>query len=108
MQFAITPDGKTIAAGGWTNALFGKQMIYLFDRATGSMLKRIEGPPNRVYHLSFSLDGNALVATLNSGGGIRVFGRTDDWNEVASDDSYGDYEYSLWAEFAGDGTACNI
>jgi len=38
---AISPDGSTIAAGGWTESLSGDAPIYLFDRESGALVRRI-------------------------------------------------------------------
>src|SRR5439155_25507942 len=40
---ASSPDGRTIACGGFTGPDGGEQPIYLLDRATGRMLRRITG-----------------------------------------------------------------
>src|ERR1044071_1032690 len=55
---AISPDGHTVAVGGWTKAETGKHNIYLFDRESGRMLRRIAGLPNVINHLAYSLDGS--------------------------------------------------
>ena len=67
---AISPDGALIAAGGWTRWTEAdpQEQIYLFDRATGALVQRIDGLPNIVAHLVFSPDGRRLVATLLSRG----------------------------------------
>jgi WD40 repeat protein len=51
---AMSPDGALIAAGGWTRATDAdpQEQIYLFDRASGSLVKRIDGLPNVVWHLT--------------------------------------------------------
>ena len=38
--------------------------IYLFDRASGALLRRLPGLPNVVHHLAFSPDGRRLAAAL--------------------------------------------
>lgn len=96
---AMTPDGTLIAVGGWTRSNRQEQ-IYLFDRATGALVHRIEGLPSRVRHLSFSKDGRRLAATLQSGG-MRIFGSSREWKELARDEGYGDDSYG--ADFAPDG-----
>jgi len=40
---ALSPDGRTIAAGGWTGPIAGTDVIYLLDRATGVIKHRITG-----------------------------------------------------------------
>ena len=46
---AISPDGATIAAGGWTrwSPTDPQEQIYLFDRDSGAMTGRIDGPSGR-------------------------------------------------------------
>src|SRR4051812_37221465 len=40
---AISPDGALVAAGGWTGPTGGDKSVYLFDRASGRLLRRIGG-----------------------------------------------------------------
>lgn len=99
---AMSPDGALIAAGGWTRFTDDdpQEQIYLFDRATGTLVKRIEGLPSGVDHLVFSPDGNRLAAGLYYGG-LRVYARDRGWDEAARDGDYGD---QVWgADFAPDG-----
>ena len=43
---ALSPDGATVAAGGWTGVEWhGDFSIYLFDRTSGRMARRIGGMP---------------------------------------------------------------
>jgi WD40 repeat protein len=54
----ISPDGSTIAAGGWTETINGDSPIYLFDRESGNLTRRIGGDlPDVTFSLTFSLDG---------------------------------------------------
>lgn len=103
---ALSPDGATVAAGGWTGKPGGEEFIYLFDRATGELRRHIGGLPNSVKHLSFSADGHRLAAALGRGKGIRVFD-ADSGAPVTEAKPCGDY--SPWAEFDRAGrlvTAC--
>ena len=79
---AISPNGETIAAGGWTSKSGLENSIYLFNRATGRLQYRITNLANVINHLAFSPDGQYLVATLALRNGIRVF-RSKDWRLVA-------------------------
>ena len=99
---AMSPDGALIAAGGWTRWTEAEpqEQIYLFDRATGTLVKRIEGLPSDVNSLMFSPDGDRLAAGLSSGG-LRVYASESSWDETARDEDYGDQVYS--ADFAPDG-----
>jgi hypothetical protein len=86
--------------GGFTNAVGQQQAIYLFDRASGELTRRIGGLPDVTGHLSYSRDGHYLVAALGGANGIRIY-RTGDGQEVARDTDYGGD--SQWAEFDGNG-----
>ena len=98
---AISPDGSTIAAGGWTERITGGTAIYLFDRESGAMIRRIEGDlPNVVSFLTFSRDGRYLAATIHGNAGVRVFDRDKDWGE-AFREAYEGVSYG--AAFAPDG-----
>ncbi|MDM8566597.1 caspase family protein [Candidatus Halobeggiatoa sp. HSG11] len=100
---AISPDGKTIAAGGWTKGEWtgtGNHKIYLFDRATGELTQRITGHPNVIFHLAYSPDGRYLVTSLFGGKGIRIY-RSTNYRQVAKDTDYG--SRSEWAEFDNTG-----
>jgi WD40 repeat protein len=96
---AISPNGATIAAGGWTERFDGDHPIYLFDRESGTLVSRIPNQPNITNFLTFSPDGRYLAATFG-GGGIRVFDRDRNWSEAFSDAAYEDQSYG--ASFAFD------
>jgi WD40 repeat protein len=99
---AISPDGSMIAAGGWTERIDGDHPVYIFDRESGNLIRRIGGDlPDGTDFLTFSPDGRYLAATLDGGKGLRVFDRDKDWHEVFRDDQYG--AESLGASFAHDG-----
>ena len=85
---ALSPDGSTIAAGGWTGEQWDNSFcIYFFDRETGRFLKRITGLQNAVFYLAYSTDGSRLVATMGERSGIRVY-RTGDLSLIAEDHEY--------------------
>lgn len=96
---AISPDGGMVAVGG--NGISGRNAsIYLFDRASGKLVKDIEDLPDAVDHLSFSLaDGRYLAAALGSHG-IRVY-RAPDYQEIARDTDYRGSSYSVEFDRAG-------
>lgn len=91
---AIAPDGATVATAGWSRV--HDNDIYLFDRASGRLQRRITGLPEVINHLAYSSDGRYLAAALGEGHGIRVY-ETRDFREIARDSDYGDSSY--WAEF---------
>ena len=99
---AISPDGSTIAAGGYTERLHGEHPIYIFDRESGNLVRRIAGDlPEVTFFLTFSPDGRYLAATLGGGHGLRVFDRNKKWSEAFRDDHYAGDSYG--ATFARDG-----
>jgi WD40 repeat protein len=91
---AVSPDGKTIACGGWTGQEWDDMFasIYLFDLQSGRFIKRITGVSASILHLAYSKDGRFLVAALWGQYGIRVF-RTYDYSLVAEDKNYGSDSY---------------
>ena len=94
---AISRDGAVVAAGGRTAYEWdGDNSIYLFDRRSGRILRRLTDLPNVINHLTFSRDGDYLAATLWGDNGVRVW-RTADWRLAADDSDYGDSSY--WADF---------
>lgn len=97
---AISSDGRTIAVGGRTGSDWDRSMsIYLFDRETGKMIRRISGHPNVIVHLAYSRDDRFLVAGLGEGG-IRIY-RTTDYRLIAEDLDYSDQVYGADFDAAG-------
>jgi WD40 repeat protein len=86
---AISPDGQTIAGGGYTDDVLS---IYLFDRLSGQLSHRITKLSNVITHLTYSMDGEFLVACVGGNNGIRIY-RTSDYSLVAEDTDYGDTSY---------------
>ncbi len=97
---AMSPDGATVAVGGWTQAGETGVSIYLLDRASGRLLQRLSGLPEVILDLAWSADGRWLAAGLGSKNGIHVY-RTDSWQQVGSDADIGDSVYGL--DFSRDG-----
>jgi WD40 repeat protein len=91
---AISPDGATVAVGGWSRS-DQDGSIYLFDRESGALRRRIAVPRN-VNHLSYSRNGKYFAAALGGTTGIRVY-RTSDYQEAGRDSDYGDSSY--WVDF---------
>ena len=102
-RVAISPDGSTIAAGGWTERRHGGDYpIYLFDREFGDLVRRIAAIYPKSRHSSHS---RRTAATRRNAqrrqSGLRVFDRDKDWSEAFRDDQYGGDSYG--AAFARDG-----
>ncbi|MBV9157302.1 MAG: caspase family protein [Acidobacteriaceae bacterium] len=92
---AISPDGGTVAVGGYTGPPGGPFAVYFFDRSTGTLIRELGGFPEVIDNLSYSKNGFYLAVALGRGG-IRVY-RTSDYKEIARDASYESNSY--WAEF---------
>jgi len=85
---AISPDGRTIACGGRTGVDRDKSYnIYIFDRESGRLTKRIAGISQIILHLTYSKDGRFLVATLGGIQGLRVY-QIPDYIVWAEDRAY--------------------
>src|SRR3954453_23728996 len=97
---AISPDGALVAAGGGPGAAGTDESVYLFERASGRLLRRVGGLPNVVLHLAFSPDGARLAATLGRRRGVRLIapaaGRV-----AAADEGYGGDSYGAAFDAAG-------
>ncbi len=90
---AVSPDGKTLACGGWTGWSWENSMsIYIFDLNSGNLLKRIKGLPGNIFHLVYSKNGKYLAAALGANYGIRVY-KTTDYTLLARDKDYGNSSY---------------
>jgi WD40 repeat protein len=82
---AISPDGNTIAAGGWTGYSWNKKSsIYLFDRESGKLKKSVGNLTGLVHFLTYSPDGRFLGAGFDSRGSVRIF-ETNEYQTVGSD-----------------------
>jgi WD40 repeat protein len=97
---AISPDGATVAVGGWT-ARGVTENIFLFDRASGELKRRLRDLPNVVNHLTYSPDGRRLAASSWGKNGIRVFDAGNDYRPLPSDTQYGDSSYSAAFDRSG-------
>lgn len=97
---AVSPDGKIIAAGGYTGDWEEDDVIYLFDSDTGAIISRITGLPNVICHLAFSKDGKYLAATLFGKNGLQVY-ETQNWSLAYQDTKYGSNSYSADFDVTG-------
>ncbi len=97
---AISPDGNTIAAGGWSGNEPGTVSVYLFDRESGRLVRRLSGLPNVVNLIAFSPDGAMMVATFGEANGVCVW-RTADWTQALRDKDYGGASYGADFDHSG-------
>ena len=98
---AISPDGRLIVTGGSTGFEPGKgSSFYVFEAATGQLLRRVGGLPEFVNRLAWSPDGRYVAAGLLGANGIRLF-ETSEWREVARDVDYAGAVYGLNFDTSG-------
>jgi WD40 repeat protein len=87
---AVSPDGRTVAAGGWTGWDWERAgSVYLYDLASGQMTRRLRGLPDAIASVAFTPDGRHLVVGLQGRAGLRVL-RLADGAIVAVDEEYDD------------------
>jgi WD40 repeat protein len=92
---AVSPDGKTVAAGGWTGWDWdGAASIYLFDIATGELIKRISGLDQAVSVMAWSPDGRYIAVGLHGRGGFRIV-QVSDAKILSTDIQYNDKVYDI-------------
>jgi WD40 repeat protein len=111
---ALSPDAGTVACGGRTGSPQQKDAcVYLFDRATGALTRRIGGLPGWVQNLAYTSDGKFLAAVTGEGGGradwagMRLY-RLPDYTVAAEDKDYSDYIKTVVSDPSGSriATAC--
>ncbi len=87
---ALSPDGRFAAVGGWSK----DNDVYVFDVASGRLLKRITNLPNVINDLEYSPDGRYLAAVLGGSNGLYVW-RASDYSLQAKDNDYDARTYNL-------------
>lgn len=98
---AMSLNGETIAVGGaaFNDGQSGNS-IYIFDRASGKLLRRLIGLPDNVISLAFTKDGNYLASTLSNNGGLYIYS-VGNGRLLAGDRAYKGNSYSV--DFLKDG-----
>jgi len=92
---AISPDGEKIAVGGYTGSAWDTSCsIYIFDRQSGSLIRRLTGLEGKIFSLCFNSDGSTLGCALGDGKGLRLF-NTNTWGQIYSDGNFGADSYSF-------------
>ncbi len=87
---ALSPDGRWVAAGGWTCWDWERAgCLYIFDVSTGALARRIGGFPDAISALAWSPDGQRLAVGLQGEAGIRILSATT-FTERARDAAYRD------------------
>lgn len=97
---AMSPDGRYVFCGGWSGYGWDKaHSVYVFDRESGQLVRRLTGLPSVVNHLAISRDGAYLAAVLGEDG-LRVW-RLSDLALIGQDRDYKGESYG--AAFDGKG-----
>lgn len=66
---AMSPDGQTVAVGGWTLSESGNDyVVYVFNPHTGALVQRLTGYPSPIRHLRFNAEGKTLAVGLSDVG----------------------------------------
>jgi WD40 repeat protein len=87
---ALSPDGRFAAAGG-ADVAFDQTSdngVYIFETATGKLVRRLGKLNGDVERLVFSPDGQYLAAALDDGAGLRIW-KSDNWSPIFEDTNYG-------------------
>ncbi len=69
---AISPDGRSIACGGRAS-IEKSYSIYIFDRESGKLIKRIAGLPNSILQLAYCKEGKFLLATSGGKNSLKIY-----------------------------------
>lgn len=95
---AISPDGKTLLAGGQTGAAWdGSFAIYLFDVESQKLKGRLPNLPAAINHIAYAPNGRTFAVALGGGQGVRLFDSASG-RIIASDDE-GFRERTTWVAF---------
>jgi len=97
---AMSPDGRYVFCAGWSGYGWDKtHCVYVFERESGRLVRRLTGLPSVVNHLAVSRDGDYLAAALGEEG-VRVW-RLADFALLGQDKDYQGESYG--AAFSGQG-----
>ena len=92
---AMSPDARFVVTAGSTGFEREKaSSFYVFETATGRLVRRVGGLPEAVNRLAWSPDGRYVAAELLGANGIRLF-ETNEWREVSRDADYAGSVYGL-------------
>jgi WD40 repeat protein len=91
---AVSPDGSRVAVAGYTGWSWDKKIsIYIFDRQTLTLVRRIDQLPEVVLHMAFSPNGAWLAVGLAEGRGFGILdvstGALIDVDDKYEDSCYG-------------------
>lgn len=97
---ALSPDGKTVLATGYTGSWDGTYSIYLFDVNQRRLKTRLPKLPALVNDVAFSPDGAVFAAVFSGRNGFAVWSATNG-KLLAEDKDYGDIATGLALDRTG-------
>ena len=84
---AMSPDGKTVAVGGFTgNSWRAGYSVYIFDTSSGEMNGHVDGLPSYITRLAYSPDGSQLA--IGTGRGASLY------NTLTLENVWHDYSFN--------------
>ena len=99
---ALSPDGRVAAVGGWD--VFpeqrGDHAVYVFETATGNLVRRLTGLGSVIRNMAFSPDGAFLAVTISDHQGLKVW-KASDWTLVGEDKDYDNDSYGAGFDSKG-------
>lgn len=85
---AVSPDGKVLAAGGWTGWSWDRKgSVYFFDIATGKLLRRFDHFANAISNLNWLPSGDRLLVGMYGKAGLQLIDSRNG-SVIASDADY--------------------
>ena len=99
---ALSPDGRVAAVGGWDvyPEQRGDHAVYVFETATGNLVRRLTGLGSVVRNMAFSPDGAFLAVTISDRQGLKVW-KASDWSLVGEDKGYDNDSYGAGFDSKG-------
>lgn len=102
---ALSPDGKTLVAGGETGGKTERFSLYVFDTVKRQMVARISDQPAPVAHLAYTKDGKRFAGAFVGGFGVKIWD-TESGQTIAEDDNYA--ERCAWLDFDAAGRLATV
>ena len=98
---AISPDGKTLLAGGYTGVTWdGGFAVYMFDLETQQLWGQVSRLPGPIDHLAYSPDGGSFAVAMGGTAGIWLID-ANTGARIAADDDF--RARATWVDFDAHG-----
>lgn len=94
LSVAVAPAGDLIAVAGVFCRYEKTFCAFIFDRASGRIVKRLTGFERIARRVAWSPDGSLLAVGMANNGGVRLI-RASDWQEIGRDTDYADFASAL-------------